>query len=169
MFKVKIIITLLIIISILKIFLSGKTTYINSLFKGYNTSNINVEIKNNDYYMVIEIPDINLKKYIYDINDIRNNINLNVELLYQTDMLILVSHSGNGDNAYFKNLKYLEIGNIINIYFDNKKDVYIVSKIYSIKKTKDFGISEKFKNKLILITCLNKDHYLVVECQRQNS
>lgn len=168
MFKIfKIVPILLVIIYIINL-LSGQAFYLESSFRGYNTSNINIIKEKIDYYMIIEIPSISLKKYVFDIGDVRNNLDKNIELLYKKDMLILVSHSGNNDNAYFRNLKYLNIGESVYIYLNDNKYLYKVSKIYSINKKDDFGINDSFKNKLVLITCLDREKYLILECQRQN-
>ena len=84
-------------------------------------------------------------------------------------MYIVVSHSGRAGNAYFKNLYKVKLSDNIYIYNKNEKISYKVSQIYSINKKDDFGIKETFKNKLILITCLNREKYLIVECERQNA
>lgn len=165
MFKVfKIGLVIFILMNIFLLF-RVKSFSIEAIFE-YNTSNITIERDINNYYMILEIPAISLRRYVYDIGNSKNNIDLNVELLYKKDMYILVSHSGNGDNAYFKNLKQLKIGDNVILYIKNDNKKYKVNNIYSIKKSIDFSINKNLKNKLVLITCLDRNNYLIIECQR---
>ena len=164
----KILIVGILIIFFIGSFKDGQVIFLEKYFKEYNTSNINAKILD-DKYIKLEIPSISLYQKVYDIGNIKNNIDLNVELLYKNNMLILVSHSGSADNAYFRNLKYLIIGDLVYINYDNKKEVYKVDKIYNLNKKENFGIKKSFQEKLVLITCLNKKEYLIVECQRQNT
>ncbi len=120
-----------------------------------------------EYLMVLEIPKINLQKGIYNINDKRNNIDENVTILNIEDnlkYLVLVSHSGNASNAYFKDLYKLYFDDSVIIYYNKQKIEYKVNRIYRHNKNQKFRLKQNDENKLILITCLNKENYLIIEC-----
>lgn len=137
---------------------------ITSFFKQYINDGHKVK---SEYLMVLEIPKINLKKGIYNINDSRNNIDKNITILNMNDnleYLVLVSHSGNATNAYFKDLYKLYFDDSIIIYYDKQKIEYKVNRIYRYDKNEKFSLSQNDKKKLILITCLNKENYLIIEC-----
>lgn len=119
--------------------------------------------------MLLEIPKISLKQGIFNINDKKNQIDKNVTILNidisndKINSLILVSHSGNASNAYFKNLYKLKLNDEVILYYNDRKLIYKVNKIYSNPKNDVFSINKKHKNKLILITCLNRKEYLILE------
>lgn len=126
---------------------------------------------NYDYKMVIEIPKINLKKGLYDINSKYNNVNYNIQVLKESNMpdvvngnLILASHNGNSNVSYFNKLYQLELNDVVYIYYDNYKYTYQISNIYEEEKDGSIVI-HKDNNKTIiaLITCKKgtKDKQLV--------
>ena len=131
--KVKIIkITVIILIISYWIYnISGTINTINDkkLVKNYFNSNdkeIAKQTKDN-YIGILEIPKIKLQKGFYDINNKKNNVNKNIQVLKNSTMpsennsvLAIASHSGNGKKAFFKNLYKLEINDQINIYYQNK-------------------------------------------------
>ena len=70
-----------------------------------------VEVTPVQYSMVIEIPKMNLKKGLYDINSKYNNVDYNIQIIKESDMpnkengnLILAGHNGNSNISYFDNL-----------------------------------------------------------------
>ena len=71
--------------------------------------------ENYNYIAVLEIPTINLKKGLLDIDDKNNNVDKNIEILKGSSMpdqggnLILAAHNGLGRVAYFRNLHKLSI------------------------------------------------------------
>lgn len=137
---------------------------IKSFFKQYINDGHKVK---SEYLMVLEIPKIGLKKGIYSTNDLRNNIDKNIMILNMNDnleYLVLVSHSGNATNAYFKDLYKLYFDDSIIIYYNKQKIEYKVNRIYRYDKKKKFSLSQNDRKKLILITCLNKENYLIIEC-----
>lgn len=137
---------------------------IKSFFKQYINDGHKVK---SEYLMVLEIPKIGLKKGIYSTNDLRNNIDKNIMILNMNDnleYLVLVSHSGNAVNAYFKNLYKLYFDDSIIIYYNKQKIEYKVKRIYRYDKRGKFSLNQNDKKKLILITCLNKENYLIIEC-----
>lgn len=126
---------------------------------------------NNNYIAILEIPIINLKKGLFDIHDVNNDVNKNIEILEPSSMpniekgnLILAGHSGIGRIAYFKNLYKLNVGDIANIYYNRTKYIYQISKIYYIKKDGTAYIDKnKDKTVLTMITChSNSDKQIVI-------
>ncbi len=125
----------------------------------------------NDYSFVIEIPKINLKKVVYNIDSSHNNINKNITILKESpDLLILAAHSGNTSISYFKNLYKLSLEDFVYIYSDNKKKIYKVAKYYEEDKDGDIDISDNSINKkLILTTCKGSKKQLVYVAYFENS
>ena len=94
---------------------------------------------------------------------------INIELLKESNInnkfIILASHSGNNNNAYFKKLVYLSINDLIYIYYNSTIYTYKINKIYYINKTGYMTIDNNKSDKLILITCskTNKTKQLIIE------
>ena len=159
-----------IIISIL-IILLGITYFIINIYKYYqdkvlNNESITAYINNEievipeekyNYTSVLEIPSINLKRGLLDINNEYNDARYNIEVLKKDDKrVILAAHNGNNINSYFGNLHNLEPGDIINYYEDGLVYKYIYSDTYDIKKNGYAEIYRKDNEKsIILITCKN--------------
>ena len=127
-----------------------------------------------NYIAVLEIPKINLKRGLVDINSIENNVNKNIQILKESTMpnnengnLILASHSGNSSVSFFQKLDYLDIGDVAYIYYNSKIYQYSVVNKYEIEKTGNLTLSNnKAGNKLILITCKdNTNKQIVVICE----
>ncbi len=145
------------------------TTY----FKEYNNLGNQLEIKEKTLYlMVLEIPKINLKQGIYDKDDIRNTIDKNVSILKesividnQNSLLILAAHSGNSIYSYFKDLNKLGLNDIIFIYYEKQKYIYKIDNIYEMPKSISMKLPEIKDNKIILITCLDNNTYLIIEAK----
>lgn len=71
--------------------------------------------------------------------------------------VILASHSGNGRNAYFKNLHKLELKDKIYLDYNNNKYTYEVSLIYDEIKDGMLPIKRYYdRDELVLITCKGK-------------
>ncbi len=110
---------------------------------------------------ILEIPKINLKQEFYPNDKEKNNVDKNIQVIETSKMpnikggnLILASHSGSSDIAYFKNLDKLTINDTAYIYYQNKKYKYVISKIYDVEKTGYVNIQRnKNKQTLTLITC----------------
>lgn len=107
------------------------------------------------YNAIIEVPSINLKRGILDIDSKYNNAKYNIELVKETNnTIVLASHNGNSYNSFFGSLHNLELGDTINYYKDNKQYKYIYSDSYEIKKD---GYADLYykndRNSIILITC----------------
>ncbi len=111
-------------------------------------------------YPIIEIPKINLKQEFYPDDPNKNVVDKNIQVIdgsvmpNQKGNLILASHSGTSDIAYFKNLDKVGINDIVYIYYKDKKYEYIISHIYDVQKTGYVSIQrDKSKQTLTLITC----------------
>ena len=132
---------------------------------------VQVNHEDDNYELVIEIPKLNLKKGIYNINSKYNNVNKNIMLIKNSKMpdvknsnLILASHSGNSSISYFKNLDKLTFGDEIIIYYKGYKYIYKFNNYYKQDKTGSISISRNINtNALTLITCdkTNKNYQLV--------
>lgn len=107
------------------------------------------------YKALLEIPSINLKRGILDINNHYNKAKYNIELIKEEpDIIILAAHNGNYYNSFFRNLSSLELGETINYYKDGNIYKYIYSDSYEIRKDGYADIYYKKDNKsIILITC----------------
>lgn len=114
-----------------------------------------------DYEAIVSIPKINLQNRLYNITDDRNDVNKNVYVLPSSDMpdiddgnLILASHSGSSDIAYFKNLNQLQKGDKVYIIYNHKKYEYLITNIYKQDKVGKIRIKRNYdKQTLTLITC----------------
>lgn len=156
MFKVSSV--LLILLGILIPFLSFTKYEIKRIHDRKKVEEVLIQ---NNYYAILEIDKINLKRELYDINDSRNNVNQNIMLHKKSVMpyeninshIILAAHSGNGSQAYFQNLYLLEIGDIIKFYYQNKIWIYEIVEIEYQDKTGVLYLKEDYKEMITLITC----------------
>lgn len=139
---------------------SNKISYSLAKETGY------LEKKNVDTYDgVLSIPYIDLKKGIYKKDDDRNNIDENVTIHNKSNYpneensnLILMAHSGSGDNAYFNDLDNLNNDSLIEFYYNKVKYVYKIDNYYEIDKNGLASIKRNNTKKTItLITCSKKD------------
>lgn len=133
----------------------------------------NVYSSNNDeneYYAKVNIPKINLSRYLYPIDSSLNTVDKNVEILKGSSMpdinsgnLILAAHNGLGSVAYFHNLHKLEIGDEVLVSYNKIDYRYVVSDIYDVLKTGKVKIKrDKSQTTITMITCLGNDRQLVV-------
>ena len=129
-----------------------------------------LKVTNDEKLGVIEIPKINLKRYLYKVDAYQNNVDKNIEVLKSSDMpdvkegnLILAGHNGNTSVRHFRNLHNLSLADDIIVNYKGKSYNYEVSKIYDVLKTGTVAIKrDKNKNTITLITCLGSDRQLVV-------
>lgn len=129
--------------------------------KEENEEEIKEIVVTEDYFMTLDIPKIGLYKGLYEINNSKNNVNLNIEILKESDMpdvekgnLILIGHSGSSEVAYFNDLDLLEIGDFIYIYYNYKTYIYNLVNIYDVEKTGQITIHrDNEQTVLVLITC----------------
>lgn len=109
---------------------------------------------NSDEDNYLSIPKINLKRTIYDIGNIANDVNQNIELLKDNpNNFILAGHNGDTDIAYFKNLDKLEIGDLIYFNYHGTLHIYELKKIYEINKNGYFKVDNYLIPVITLITC----------------
>lgn len=113
----------------------------------YNLSNSYDEIKCQN---ILIIPKINLNKCM-NINDVSKDI----AILYDSNTIVLASHSGNAHNAYFKNLYKLKVNDEVIFYHQNLKSKYKVREIKTKLKSEQLTFENK-ENQLILVTCSYK-------------
>ena len=117
------------------------------------------------YDMILSIPQINLKKGIYDKGNEKNNIEENVTIHEQSDYpdkensnVILMAHSGTGKKAFFTDLVKLNEDSLIEFYYQKTKYVYKIDHYYSEKKIGTLMIQrDPTKKAITLITCSQKD------------
>lgn len=123
------------------------------------------EVITENYVAVLEIPKIDLKKGLYDINSRYNTVSKNVMILSPSDYpdvdkgnFILAAHSGNGYLSFFKNLYKLSLGDYAYVYYNNVKYSYEIVNIYYEQKTGKIAIRKPIdKTTLMLITCTKND------------
>lgn len=124
----------------------------------------------NNYIGILEIPIISLQKGFYDVNDINNNVNKNIQIINKSDMpdkvngtFILAGHSGSGTFSHFKNLYKLSLNDNVYVYYSGYKYSYKVVNIYDVKKTGKVEIKRATnKTYLVLITCRDGTDYQIV-------
>ena len=110
---------------------------------------------------VLEIPKVNLKKEVYPNDASKNHVDINIEVINGSSMpnvsggnLILASHSGNSEIAYFKHLDMLGYNDEFYVYYKNIKYKYVIGDIYDVPKTGYVEIKrDKSKSATTLITC----------------
>lgn len=116
----------------------------------YNLSDSYDEVKCQN---ILIINKINLNKCM-NINDVDKDI----AILYDSNTIVLASHSGNAKNAYFKNLYKLTYDNEVIFYHNNEKNNYKVVDIKTKLKSEQLSFENK-DNQLILITCSYTSKY----------
>lgn len=130
-----------------------------------------------NYYAILEIPKISLKKGLVNRESKLNNVSKNIQTLDVSDTpdvvggsVILASHSGNSSVSYFKNLYKLNKEDNIYIYYKNYKYEYKVIDIYNQDKTGIINFENKDKSTLVLTTCNqeNKKKQIVVVANLNN-
>lgn len=117
------------------------------------------------YNMILSIPQIKLKKGIYEKVDTRNDIEKNIQIHkksaypnQENSNVILMAHSGTGKKAFFKDLNKLNKDSLIELYFDKAKYIYKIDNYYIINKSGIATIKRDNTRKTItLITCDQND------------
>mgnify|MGYP001068438895 CR=1 FL=1 len=125
-----------------------------------NQREIEKALINNDYYAILEIPKINLKKLIYPISSPENNLNKTVFNISNSifpgsfkSNVILAAHSGIGINAYFRYLYKLSLNDEVLLYYNNDIYHYLITEIEYQDKTGSLMLKEDYKDMITLITC----------------
>lgn len=158
----KYIIRLIITAIIIVLLVTSKKTIISKIdINKIDIDTTSLIINNKGY---ISIKKINLKQILLDINDPNNNIENNVTIkdIDETKKYFLImAHSGSGPKAYFKNLKYLNIGDVINISYNNISYNYHITNIERQEKNGNIYI-KKSNNTLVLTTCDINNKQLII-------
>lgn len=114
---------------------------------------------NQDLIGVLEIPQIKQKIGFYKPTSSKNTVDYGIEILSPSNMpdekgqLIIAGHSGTGKLAYFEKLNKLAFGDIINIYYKNKKYSYVLTYKDTQEKDGELSIHHTETYPLVLITC----------------
>ena len=114
-----------------------------------------------NYSMIVEIPNIGLKKGLCSIGQECNTVSKNIQILKESDMpnvtngnLLLAGHNGNSKVSFFNKLDKIKVNDSIYIYYNGTKYEYKLSNYYDIKKTgKAIIHRDNDKTTLVLITC----------------
>ena len=128
-----------------------------------------IEEQHDNIIGVLHIPKINFKMGFYNYQSSQNNVNKNITLLNnnlpdkKNSTMIIAAHSGNSYLGYFKKLDQLDINDIIEIFYNNKKYIYIVDNFYEEDKDGTISYNKNTNdNTLILTTCSKKKNKQLV-------
>ena len=113
--------------------------------------------QNQTYYAFLSIPKINLLKELPNINSKNNDISKNIFIAPTSQIpnnLILASHSGASNNAYFKDLYKLNLQDEIKLYYKNYEYIYEILEIEYQPKTGTLLLKNNYNLKLV--TCTHK-------------
>ena len=169
----KILIILIICISILSITSIIKIHNIQTNKYTLNNFNIIKPQKNDDVIGNIEIKSLDIKKELYNIESINNNVDKNITILKESvlpdksdSIIFIAAHSGTSNISYFKDLNKLNIGEEIKLTLYNKEYKYIVKEKWEEKKNGYINVNKEKQNQLILTTCspTNEKKQLIVNC-----
>ena len=175
-FKIRLLSTLLIFISILIIGYidcsdKNQNQIENKMISNfYTTIEIEKEQVKENYIAIIEIPKINLKTGLVDPKSNNNTVEKHVQILNNSSMpdkenssLFLAAHSGTSSISYFKNLYKLNVHDKVYIYYKNIKYTYQISDKYKEHKNGKITITSPKTTTLIMTTCdKEKDKQLVM-------
>ena len=125
-----------------------------------------VGVNYNAYDMVIEIPSINLKYGLYDINSRYNSVNYGLQILRESDMpnvtngnLVIAGHSGTSSISYFRYLYRLKNDDLVFIYYKGTKYIYKINNNYEEEKDGSITIHrDNNKTIIALITCKSRSN-----------
>ena len=120
-------------------------------------------LEEDNYFAILEIEDIALKRELYEINSEENNVNKNIYIVKETSFpderinshIILAAHSGNSYVSFFNNLKKLDMKDQVYLYYKGTKYIYEVSNRYEIKKTGKAELKLTNTSDITLITCIS--------------
>ncbi|MDE5539099.1 MAG: sortase, partial [Bacilli bacterium] len=118
-----------------------------------------------NYYAILKIPKINLSQEIFPTSSPMNNVDKNI-LLHDESILpsvspshvILASHSGTSNIAYFKNLYKLKVNDLVYFYYNDYLYTYEIMKIEEQPKTGTLYLSVEYTDILTLITCTKNNN-----------
>ena len=131
--------------------------------------------KEEDYLAILKIPKLNINRPIYSIQDKRNNVEQNIEILkesilpdHNNSLILLAAHSGYGYNAFFDPLDQLTINDVIIFIYNNQELKYYVTNIEEQEKNGTISINKEATDRLILTTCSknNKTKQLIITAKK---
>lgn len=139
-------------------------------YRENNIQKIEYQEKSNDYLGVLLIPKLNFKQGFYNINDERNNVNQNIEVLKGSEMpdikgssLVIAGHKGESYLGYFNNLDKLAINDELDIIYQNQKYQYTIFDIYELERNGRISFTKNInENYLVLTTCSKKNNLQLV-------
>ncbi len=139
-------------------------------YRENNIQKIEYQEKSNDYLGVLLIPKLNFKQGFYNINDERNNVNQNIEVLKGSEMpdikgssLVIAGHKGESYLGYFNNLDKLAINDELDIIYQNQKYQYTIFDIYELERNGSISFTKNIhENYLVLTTCSKKNNLQLV-------
>ena len=139
-------------------------------YRENNIQKIEYQEKSNDYLGVLLIPKLNFKQGFYNINDDRNNVNQNIEVLKGSEMpdikgssLVIAGHKGESYLGYFNNLDKLAINDELDIIYQNQKYQYTIFDIYELERNGRISFTKNIhENYLVLTTCSKKNNLQLV-------
>ena len=119
----------------------------------------------NEYIGYLTIPKINLTKGFLDKRSTENDVDKNILVVNGSNYpnvergnFIIAGHSGTGWNSFFDDLYKLNIDDIAEVTYKNKKYTYKIVNIYKQPKVGNIAIYRDYnKTTLTLITCTNFD------------
>lgn len=128
------------------------------------------EVQAINYAMIIEIPNIGLKKGIYGLDSRYNSVKYGIQIMKESNMpdidkgnLILASHRGNSSVSHFNNLYKLNNGDKIYIYYNGYKYTYELVNKYDENKDGTIVIHRNNNDtNLTLITCKKNEEKQIV-------
>lgn len=170
----KLFILLLLMILLLGLLLSLKRT--NSIPINSMNTNIPEDIKfkyqlarnkpkEDDYLLTLEIPKINVKREVFKVSSSKNNVNMNIKILKESDMpdkengnIFFAAHRGNTKVSYFENLHKLIKGDKVIVTYKNKKYEYIIDDYFLTEKNGTITLNlDENKKSIGLITCSKEE------------
>jgi len=144
---------------------------LETFFDDDGFKNLSLNNTDDEYIAVLEIPEIDLQRGLYESNSKLNNVDKNIEILkgsvlpnFNGGNLYLAAHSGNSNVSFFKNLDKLFIDDIIFVYYNNYKYIYVIDDIYEEIKRGYINVKLNGTNcGIVLTTCdTNNNNYQLI-------
>lgn len=109
------------------------------------------------YNLTLDIGKIDLMETISKDSSINHGLRYSRFSEDIDDPIVIMGHSGFGDNALFNDLIYLNKGDLISLHYLKKTKVYEVTNIIKFTKFNSININ-KNKDYLYLVTCDLNDY-----------
>ncbi len=113
------------------------------------------------------IPQIDLEVYTSYTSNLKEGLEIHPLSTRPSDdksTLIIMGHSGIGQNVYFNNLIYLNINDLIIIEYSNNIYNYYINSIDIITKGLPYNF-ELSNDNLYLITCYKQDKQVIIQAK----